>query len=274
LPSFAMRHKWFHPKTIREISQIKAIIDRKRDPVAKQFLMATLSAVITSCTGRKGKEHGYFADNTPLEKGLKAPPYQHAVVQFLERLKWNLQIIERHYIQIEKEGFDPQFAYSRARVVSANVMNATPADYGVQPNTVAAIVTSPPYLCMADYTLGQRLSYELLFPDKFATDYNSEIGKRRQRSQGIKALVDYKEGMEKFVVLCTSLLKTGGYAATVLGTPTAKQFVTWDATAHLDELFEKHGFEKMWQTWRPINWHRNHGYARLERERVSVHVFK
>jgi hypothetical protein len=30
----------------------------------------------------------------------------------------------------------------------------------------------------------------------------------------------------------------------------------------------------VWSTWRPINWHRNHGYARLKEERIAVYVLK
>jgi hypothetical protein len=33
-----------------------------------------------------------------------------------------------------------------------------PKDYGVEPHSVVGVITSPPYLCVADYTLGQRLS--------------------------------------------------------------------------------------------------------------------
>jgi hypothetical protein len=45
-----------------------------------------------------------------------------------------------------------------------------------------------------------------------------------------------------------------------------------NATAHLDKVLGANGFEPLWQVERPIHWHRNHGYARLKKERVSVHV--
>ena len=40
----------------------------------------------------------------------------------------------------------------------------------------------------------------------------------------------------------------------------------------LDEIFYEEGFELFWDSKRPINWHRNHGYARLKEERISVHI--
>jgi len=274
LPDFANRDKWFHPDTLIEIGMLKTYIQRRRDPVAKQFLLACLSAMLTSCTGRRGKEHGYFADNTPLEKGKDAPPYQNAVEEFLLRINRNLEIIERLYVQIERDGDDPEKVLDRAKVIRTNVSTSKPEDYGLDYNSAGAIITSPPYLCMADYTLGQRLSYELLHPNEIENDFSAEIGKRRQRFQGEKAKQDYLEGLKYFVTLSSDLLRVGGYVATVLGSPTAIKFKGWDSMKELDILFAEKGFEKIWETWRPINWHRNHGYARLSQERIAVHIFR
>jgi hypothetical protein len=274
VPEFALRDKWFHRKTLSELSMIKSYIDRRRDPSTRQFLLAALSAVITACTGRRGKEHGYFADNTPLERGVDSPPYQDAIDEFLVRISHNLRIVERLYVQIERSGSDPESVLAKAAVVRADVNTASASSYGIAPHSAGAIVTSPPYLCMADYTLGQRLSYELLCPGEMDIDFMSEIGRRRQRFQSDRALNDYVIAMQRFAKLSASLLRVGGYVATVLGTPTAKKFQEWDATQELDDSLELNGFEKMWEVRRPINWHRNHGYARLTHERIAVHVLR
>jgi len=274
LPEFEFREKWFHEKTLLEIGQIKTYLERRRDVCSKQFLLATLSAVTTSCTGRRGKEHGYFADNTPLERGVTEPPYQDAIGLFLERIERNLRIIEHLYVQIERDGGNIEKVLGRVRVVRADVSTASSETYGLEPHCAGAVITSPPYLCMADYTLGQRLSYQLLFPDEMKDDFACEIGKRRQRFQAEQAQLDYVVGMRRFANLSATILRVGGYLATVLGTPTARNYQGWDATGVLDKILLEHGFEKVWDVWRPINWHRNHGYARLNRERVAVHVLR
>jgi hypothetical protein len=272
LPEFYLRDKWFHPGTLADIGRIVAFIDRRRDPHVKQFLLVALSASMTSFTARYDKQHGYFADNTPLEKGVNTPPYRDAIELFRSRLERNLQTVERLYSQLERDGMDPEVAFSRANVVRADVRSAKPCDYGVENGSVGAIITSPPYLCMADYTLGQRLSYEILFPTLIAGDFAAEIGSRRQRFKRDQALQAYREGVDHFANLSHRMLRAGGFLATVLGRPTAADFLDLDLTAELDLALSKTGFEKIWDTWRPISWHRNHGYARLKEERIAVHV--
>lgn len=269
---FAHREKWFHPRTLLELGSIKAFIERRRDLSLRQFLTVSLSAAITSCTGRRGKEHGYFADNTPLEKGVSKPPYRDAIGEFLARVSRNLSSLERYYLEIERTGVDPSFALARASVVKVNAGAAAPEDYGLSKGCVDAVVTSPPYLCMADYTLGQRLSYAMLFPGQLDVDVQLELGRRRQRFQGEKALRQYLVGLQQFVSVSSEMLRTGGYLATVLGTPTAARFAGFNATLELDRLSAAAGFQKIWETNRPISWHRNHGYARLKDERISVHI--
>ncbi len=272
LPEFELRDKWFHKKTFLELRRIRQFIESRRDMVAKQFLLATYSAMIPSCTGRRGKEHGYFADNTPLEKGVSAPPYQNAIESFLYRVHRNLSNIENLYAILEREGKNPEEELARASVVRTDLQRAEVSDYGVEPHSVAAVITSPPYLCMADYALGQRLSYYMTMPEQLEIDFAGEIGARRQRFKTESALEEYRMGLRSFAKLARNMLRPGGFLATVLGTPKAKAFADLDLVTEFDSILSDGGFKLVWNTWRPINWHRNHGYARLKRERVAVHV--
>jgi len=54
-------------------------IDRVQDGPVREFLLASFSAIIPNTTARRGKQHGFFADNTPLPADLEKPPYQNAV---------------------------------------------------------------------------------------------------------------------------------------------------------------------------------------------------
>ena len=155
-----------------------------------------------------------------------------------------------------------------------DITKASPATYGLEDGEAGAIVTSPPYLCMADYALGQRLSYEWLAPSLLGSDFDREIGSRRLRfrKDGSVVTASYFEAVESFAALAGRLVRKGGYVAVVLGHPHAKAYRDISLTKRLDDALMGRGFELLWSTQRPIYWHRNHGYARLKKERVSVHV--
>jgi len=265
-------HKWFHPDTLAELCRLRRLIACQRGAAKKQFLEACFSAILPACTGRRGKQHGWFADNTPLPRGTKAPPYQNAMIEFLARIQRNLAAVEELYAYLERDGRDPGRELSCVRVIQVDASTAEPSDYGVEPGTVAGVITSPPYLCMADYTLGQRLSYYWLRPDALETDFAQEIGARRLRTRRGDPLKCYLESMAGFASGMAKVLKPGGFMGTVLGAPTAKAFEDADVIEAYDRLLAGAGFELLWQRERNIHWHRNYGYAKLKKERVSVHV--
>jgi HD superfamily phosphohydrolase len=273
-PEFELRSKWHHPRTLSELCQLRGFIDGQKDAVVKQFLMATFSSIITATTARRGLEHGFFADNTPLPASLGRPPYQDAFDLFISKLDRNLRVINRFYAGIERGGRVPSNELKRVSVLRADVRTAEPTDYGVEPNSVAAIITSPPYLCMTDYTLGQRLSYYWIAPANLTADFEAEIGARRRRSQRSNAARQYFTDLERFILLARNTIRQGGFLATVLGEPVAERFKNAGVVDTFDRLAKAAGFERMWDQWRPIHWHRNQGYRRLMKERVAVHVFR
>jgi HD superfamily phosphohydrolase len=271
-PEFEQREKWHHPKTLRDLCRVWSFVQSTEDKRVRQFLTACFSAIIPASTARKGKEHGFFADNTPLPAKLGQPPPINAIELFLARIQRNLEILARFYAFLERSGRDPEKELLRVRVLQLDARNASPEDYGVEPGAVGAIITSPPYLCMADYTLGQRLSYYWIAPGALQSDFEKEIGARRQRFQPASAAERYFSSMEKFAQTAARLLRGGGFLATVLGRPVAKSFKATRVVERVDEIFQGAGFDPLWSQVRPIHWHRNQGYQRLKNERVSVHV--
>ena len=127
---------------------------------------------------------------------------------------------------------------------------------------------------MADYTLGQRLSYEWLFPELLNPDFQREMGARRLRlRQKPEAVINgYCDALNSFARLSARVLRKGAFLAVVLGQPIAKQYSEAQVLSRLDEILSENGLEPLWKTDRDIHWHRNHGYARLKTERISVHV--
>jgi HD superfamily phosphohydrolase len=271
-PEFEARGKWHNPKTLVELCRIWAFAQSVTDEPAKQFLLACFSSIIPASTGRRGKEHGFFADNTPLPAKMEKPPYSNAVELFLARIERNLEIIERFYGFLERSGRNPERELLRARVVQLDACVASPHDYGIEPGSVGGIITSPPYLCMADYSLGLRLSYYWIAPAALKVDFEKEIGARRTRSRPSLAAKNYFSSVEKFAQRAAHLVRSGGFLATVLGSPVAKAFEKVRVLEQIDEIFRAVGFDLLWNQRRRIHWHRNQGYQRLLSERVSVHV--
>ena len=131
---------------------------------------------------------------------------------------------------------------------------------------------------MTDYTLGNRLSYYWLAPARMAADFSTEISPRRRRPRvnAEAARVDstvagYLSDIAKFGQSAASLLRVGGYLGVVLGAPVANAFAGREILDDVDKVLADSGFKQIWSTWRAISWSRNHGYARLKRERLSVY---
>jgi len=139
-------------------------------------------------------------------------------------------------------------------------------------HSVAGIITSPPYLCMADYALGLRLSYQWIAPSALATDFENELGARRERGDPEAASTAYFQGMRSFARLAAKMLRPGGSLSVVLGEPKARSFASLHVFREFDKILAEEGFEPLWARDRQISWHRNHAYARLKSERISVHI--
>ena len=154
-PNFDLVHKWHHAATLKELTHIRAFITGQRDSTIAQFLDATFSSIITSTTGRKGKQHGFFADNTPLSKGESAPPYENALDLFVARVTRNIEVVEKFYSSIERAGRNPEEELKRVTAINVDIVGASPRNYGIGEHSAAGVITSPPYLCMSDYSLGQ-----------------------------------------------------------------------------------------------------------------------
>ena len=271
-PALDKIEKWFNPKTLDELCRIWQFVEGHNNNETGNILKAAFSATLPVCTGRRGKEHGWFADNTPLPKGTTKPPYQDALTEFVRRVRQNVMTIERLYGTIERDGREPSVDLKRAVILKLDATVAQPRDYGLEPGSVAGVLTSPPYLCMADYTLGQRLSYAWIAPNDLAGDFQRELGARRLRTNPEKALEQYVSGLRAFAKRMAALLCTGGFLAVVLAAPTAKAFCDKDVLGTYDAALNDAGFDLLWDHWRDIHWHRNYGYAKLRQERISVHV--
>ena len=272
LPTISNLDKWHHPDTADELARILSFLREDECLPRKQFMELSFSAILTAATARRGKHNSWFADNTPLGEGQEAPEYVDAYELFLAKLRRNLRIYETSISDFERRGEGVAGALSSVSVVRANIDCSNPASYGLREGSVDGIVTSPPYLGMSDYSLGQRLSYAWLYPDHMERDYREEIGARRRRFNKPKAASTYMASMEKFAGLCKLAVRPGGSVALVLGAPDAKRFNNQDMLKLIQEMMLRSGFDLLWESWRPINWHRNHGVESLRSEQLTVYI--
>ena len=264
--------KWHHPDTLAELCRIMGYIQRESGAEARNFLLACFSAILTETTGRWGKQHGFFADSTPLPAEMSTPPFRPAIDLFVSRINRALDTFERYYAFIERDSREPSLELDRGRALRINIETAAPESYGLPDGGAAAIITSPPYLCMADYTLGNRLSYYWLFPEALELDFDGEIGARRTRFVPKRALDRYTASMARFADMSYSLIRPGGFLAVIMGNPVARAFAETDLTEAFRVSAVAAGFEPMWTRQRQVHWHRNHGYARLRSEQIAVFV--
>jgi HD superfamily phosphohydrolase len=282
-PDIADLERWHNPRTIEELQSIMGFIGTVSDDTLKLHMQVAFSAILPGTTARKGLQHGFFADNTPLGRGEAVPPYVDAMALFLARMKKNIRVAETLYGSLERQGRTAAEELTRATAVQLDARCGVPADYDVEPGSVAAIITSPPYLCMTDYTLGNRLSYYWLAPERMAVDFAMEICPRRRRPKRTgpnpsthaervdRIVASYIADIAKFAQSAASLLRPSGYLAIVLGTPLAEAFEDRRVLDDVDKVLSDCSFQHVWSTWRSISWSRNHGYARLKHERLSVH---
>lgn len=269
-PEFPLREKWHHGRTLEELCRIRALVEKYEGQKVWYFLATCMSAILPSCTARRGKQHGFFADSTPLAKDENEPPYCDAMGLFLAKIGVNLDILEQYYGGFERSGRSAADALERITVLQRNIVDSKGIDFDLEAESVDGVITSPPYLCMADYSLGNRLSYYWLFPEDLDLDYGIEIGARRRRFNPLEAERRYFADLGHFVELCKELIKPQGFLALVLGEPQAKAFRESDAGGRVRRMVEKEGFNHLWAVWRPITWHRNHGYQRLRQEKLMV----
>jgi hypothetical protein len=271
-PNLDNLYKWHHPETVDQLSRILGYITSQPNGPSKELLRLSFSAILTSCTARKGKQHGWFADNTPLGRHEENPPFVDAGVHFINRIERNLRILESGYSVLQRNSENVEIALSHIQTYRHNVRLGREVPDWIEEHGLGAIITSPPYLGMSDYSLGQRLSYAWLYPDKMESDFDSEIGARRRRFNKEKALLEYRSSMKAFANLAEKSIRKGGFVATVLGEPEAEGFANLRILHGVDAAMLENGFSILWEDWRPITWHRNHGYERLKKEKMTVYV--
>lgn len=198
--------KWYHPETLAKLRLLWSHISQTPDKcraVGRMLFYEVLfdcSAPLlqTTASGKKRRHHwGWVADNVvPRVCGVYDVYHN-----FRQRIQHTISIIK-----FNNFGVSP---------IDVEVVRATADRLPFQNEVADAIITSPPYVSMIDYTLANRLVYywnNWSYKEELA----SEIGARRFRNR-TTALIDYLSQMESCFREMHRLLKPGGYCALVIG---------------------------------------------------------
>lgn len=264
-PISAEIEKWFHPGTVEGLASVLHHISQLSTAPERQFAEASFVGTLNFCSSRRGMGNGHFSDNTPRGRSGDPAPYVDVGRVFAERLRRNLLWYEAFAAQVARFTSDVEESFGLSEVIYGDsIYSDSPFPHGLD-----AIITSPPYLGMVDYALGQRLAYYWLFPDALDIDAAIELGKRRSRNN-VNALPSYLTAMAEFARRASASLTHDGYVAMVVGNSTAKAFAQQDVVELILDTFVSHGFLLVWQAERRVSAHRIHNLHRLTAERIVV----
>lgn len=205
---------WFHADTTEQLAVIWGFINKHSDPGIKNILEMLFSDTLFSCASTQGertktgglrRHHwGWVADNVK----PKQPVFHNAFVIFRDNLHKALQVIHESTEDLKLEPL---------------VIQQSADSLAVKDSFVDAIITSPPYIGMIDYTRANRLQY-LWNGWELDSERESEIGARFKRRRKNFAN-EYLSSMKQCIAEASRVLKPGGYFGMVLGASRAYEGV-------------------------------------------------
>lgn len=262
--------RWYHPQTYHELAALLAVVATIKHPPARWVAEAAFSSVLKNACSQT-KHWGWVCDNVaPKPSEIH---YRPAISAYLKTIAM--------YVDASEEVLATT-ATAEASLARRDLRGRTEITCGdavtvmrsVEERSVDLVMTSPPYLGVADYVKSQRLTF-LWFAThrlglskeelEFEALRRAEVGTRSGR-HATSSRSNYIAYMEKFMYACARILKADGYLAIVLGDSAARES-TRDviAAAALQAGFRLH-FDRS----RQIKTTRRRLMARVGGETISV----
>ncbi len=191
--------KWFGTRTLSALCHLRGVIGTVvMKPEHRQFFQVCLSHMLRTASSQN-KHWGWIADRVA-PKRLR----EHDVVGLFTRHAHDMiQAFEQMYRDINDSPLTSLEVLRRTYAQESDCRNPLT---GVP--VVDAVVTSPPYLCVTDYSRAQRLSF-LLFDWNLQENETIEIGARWKRFRK-RQMEDYTVDIRKAFENVTGVLKPGG----------------------------------------------------------------
>ncbi|WP_293826859.1 DNA methyltransferase [uncultured Brevundimonas sp.] len=213
---------WFHPTTLSELRYIWKMIERLPSD-AHAAALPLFSDTLFACaspgnaktrTGLARRHHwGWVADNV---KPTALAPHSAAEI-FRNKLS-------------ETSNIKADLVSS----VAVEQADARQLPWGDQ--SADLIVTSPPYISMIDYVKSARLLY-LWLGVPISQDQQSEIGARYKRFRQSSSEQYIREMMDCWAEMAR-VLKSGGFAAIVIGESRSHNGIALNSLSHLAQYLE------------------------------------
>jgi hypothetical protein len=196
--------KWFAPFTLRNIAGLWEVIRvAVRSTEHLRFFQVCLSHTLRACCSQD-RHWGWIADNVTPKKYRE----HDASAAFLRHTEAMLEEIGRMYQELDASELSSMDVLRRSQALLADCR---------QPLGVAmvdAVVTSPPYPCVIDYTRSQRLTYELFGWDRKASE-DVEIGARWKRFRK-RQFDEYIQDLAAAFANINAVLRPGGMVGLVI----------------------------------------------------------
>jgi hypothetical protein len=196
--------KWFSQHTLTFLLRLWSIVEKRIGDNNRLFFQVCLSHILkASCSQRK--HWGWIADNvapkTMIDKDI--------VSLFVRHCTEMIGAFEKYYDQIEAT------KQNSMDVLSKSMVYLHDSRFAININRkVDAVITSPPYPSVIDYTKAHRLSY-ILFGWDLEGDKKIEIGARWKRTRK-NQMAEYKEDIVRAFENIDPLLRNGGLIGMVI----------------------------------------------------------
>lgn len=234
---------WFDNKTLNEIAFLYGHYAHSKALPLKAMLYVLLAGSIkNTCSQDRG--YGYIADNVkPKPKEIK---YRDLIGYVKKKIP---NLIDE--ININKTNIPQGYFYRRIDIDKTIVQHNCSEKNFLNTNSVDAIITSPPYPNMIDYSKGQRLLY-YLFESNFQNDLKNEIGARAFRTRK-NSIVTYIKQMKLVFENLTEVLKVDGLFCLVLPHYDQKNLLRQKAINDILDFFDNSQYTKEAEYIRNIN---------------------
>jgi len=232
IPVIANREKWFPDTSCGELALIKFRINQLNSTVAKDVALLALSRIVLRVS---------FQDS---ETRYKSVPRD---IPQGETLKRYLKELENASASLKQNGFSAW--HGAGKFVTADIRNVS-TDL-VPDNCADLIITSPPYGNATDYHLYHRFRILWLGFDPIALG-RVEIGSHLKHQREASGFESYQNDMVKALATMHKALKSGRYAALVIGDAMYKGEL-FPAAEILEEHARKNGFDASHIITRPIH---------------------
>ena len=193
LPHFPNREHWFSEEVTYALAEIRQAILAVPDGPAKNVALSAFSAIIVGVSMQESETRWARKENKIAYSDVKK--------RFLKRLD--------HHIE-------QSIQFSGKSGGTANVILSDARDLPLRNESVDLVVTSPPYANSHDYYLYHKLRMFWLDHDVYPVQ-NNEIGSRNKHSDRKQSFSTYMDDMEKVMIECQRVLKSGSHACVVVG---------------------------------------------------------